>query len=93
MRAPGLFLMRVAHPDICLKSSCRRTQSTSRSTGGFCPSFDEHCQKRDRRIAAQTSEPGFQGKISVAVAVAGRVVSIDVIDNGMGFPRRTGKTP
>jgi two-component system nitrogen regulation sensor histidine kinase NtrY len=38
-------------------------------------------------IAAHTGETGFQGKISVAVAVGGRVVTIDVIDNGKGFPK------
>jgi two-component system, NtrC family, nitrogen regulation sensor histidine kinase NtrY len=38
-------------------------------------------------IAAHTGEAGFQGKISVEVTVAGHAVTIDVIDNGKGFPK------
>jgi two-component system nitrogen regulation sensor histidine kinase NtrY len=38
-------------------------------------------------IAAYTGEAGFRGKILVAVSVANQAVTIDVIDNGKGFPK------
>ncbi|MCI0598671.1 MAG: ATP-binding protein, partial [Beijerinckiaceae bacterium] len=38
-------------------------------------------------IGEHTSESGFKGKISVTVEVAGNDVTIDVIDNGKGFPK------
>ncbi len=83
-----LFLMRVAHPDIVFEDKM--------PNGPVHVPFDRRLlsqaltnivKNATEGIAAHTGEPGFQGKISVAAAVAGRVVSIDVIDNGMGFPR------
>jgi two-component system nitrogen regulation sensor histidine kinase NtrY len=83
-----LFLMREGHPDIVFEDKL--------PDGPVHVPFDRRLlsqaltnivKNATEGIAAHTGESGFQGKISVAAAVAGRVVSIDVIDNGMGFPK------
>ncbi|HUB62889.1 MAG TPA: PAS domain-containing sensor histidine kinase [Methylocella sp.] len=83
-----LFLMRVAHPDILFEDKLPE--------GSIRVPFDRRLlsqaltnivKNATEGIAAHPGESGFQGKISVAVTVAGRIVSIDVIDNGAGFPR------
>ena len=83
-----LFLMRVAHPDIEFEDKTPddpvRVPFDRRL---FSQALTNIVKNATEGIAAHTDEPGFHGKISVAVAVAGRVVSVDVIDNGMGFPK------
>jgi two-component system nitrogen regulation sensor histidine kinase NtrY len=83
-----LFLMRVAHPDIVFEDKTPddpvRVPFDRRL---FSQALTNIVKNATEGIAAHTAEPGFQGHISVAVAVAGRVVSLDVIDNGMGFPK------
>jgi two-component system nitrogen regulation sensor histidine kinase NtrY len=83
-----LFLMRVAHPGILFEDRLPQ--------GPVLVPFDRRLlaqaltniiKNATEGIAANTSKTGFQGKISVAVAVAGRGVTIDVIDNGKGFPK------
>ena len=84
-----LFLMRVAHPDIVFEDKLpQEPVHVPFRPAAHVPGFDEHRQERDRRdCRALASDPGLQGKISVAVTVAGRMVAIDVIDNGKGFPK------
>ncbi|MGQ0446075.1 MAG: ATP-binding protein [Beijerinckiaceae bacterium] len=83
-----LFLMRVAHPSIVFEDRLPQ--------GQIIVPFDRRLlaqaltnivKNATEGIAARTSETGFQGKITVAVAVAGRAVTIDIIDNGNGFPK------
>ncbi|MGH6823835.1 MAG: sensor histidine kinase, partial [Methylocella sp.] len=83
-----LFLMRVAHPGILFEDRLPQ--------GPVLVPFDRRLlaqaltnivKNATEGIAAHASEPGFQGKISVAVAVGGRGVTLDVIDNGKGFPK------
>ncbi len=83
-----LFLMRVAHPNIVFEDKLpqepvhvpfdRRLMSQA---------LTNIVKNATEGIAALASDSGFQGKISVAVTVAGRMVAIDVIDNGKGFPK------
>jgi two-component system nitrogen regulation sensor histidine kinase NtrY len=83
-----LFLMRVAHPDILFEELLPQDPvHVPFDRRLLSQALTNIVKNATEGIAAQTSEPGFQGKISVAVAIAGRVVSIDVIDNGMGFPK------
>ena len=83
-----LFLMRVAHADIEFEDKTPdapvRVPFDRRL---FSQALTNIVKNATEGIAAHTDDPGFHGKISVAVAVAGRVVSVDVIDNGMGFPK------
>ncbi|MGH8513352.1 MAG: sensor histidine kinase, partial [Gammaproteobacteria bacterium] len=83
-----LLLMRVAHPGIVFEDRLPQ--------GQIIVSFDRRLlaqaltnivKNATEGIAARTSESGFQGKISVAAAVARRTVTIDIIDNGNGFPK------
>jgi len=83
-----LFLMRVAHPGILFED--RLPQDPVRVPFDrrlLAQALTNIVKNATEGIAAHTSETGFQGKISVAVAVAGRAVAIDVIDNGKGFPK------
>jgi two-component system, NtrC family, nitrogen regulation sensor histidine kinase NtrY len=83
-----LFLMRVAHPGILFED--RLPQDSVRVPFDrrlLAQALTNIVKNATEGIAARTSETGFQGKISVSVAVAGRAVTIDVIDNGKGFPK------
>jgi two-component system, NtrC family, nitrogen regulation sensor histidine kinase NtrY len=83
-----LFLMRVAHPDIVFEDKMPNDPvRVAFDRRLLSQALTNIVKNATEGIAAHTSEPGFRGKISVAVAVAGRVVSIDVIDNGAGFPK------
>jgi two-component system, NtrC family, nitrogen regulation sensor histidine kinase NtrY len=83
-----LFLMRVAHADIDFEDKTPdapvRVPFDRRL---FSQALTNIVKNATEGIAAHTDEPDFHGKISVAVGVAGRIVSVDVIDNGMGFPK------
>jgi two-component system nitrogen regulation sensor histidine kinase NtrY len=83
-----LFLMRVAHPDIAFEEKMPddavRVPFDRRLLSQALTNIVKNATEG---IAAHAAEPGFQGKISVAVVVAGGVVFIDVIDNGAGFPK------
>jgi len=83
-----LFLMRVAHPNIVFEDKMPYEP--------ICVPFDRRLlsqaltnivKNATEGIAVYAGEPGFEGKISVAATLAGSVVSIDVIDNGAGFPK------
>src|SRR5579883_1835177 len=83
-----LFLMRVAHPDLVFEEKMpgeavhvpfdRRLLSQA---------LTNIVKNATEGIAAHVGDPGFQGKVSVTVSLAGRVVFIDVTDNGKGFPK------
>lgn len=83
-----LFLMKVAHPDISFEERL--------PPGPVLVPFDRRLlaqaltnivKNATEGIAAYAGEAGFQGKISVNVTAANHAVTIDVIDNGKGFPR------
>ncbi|HET6377978.1 MAG TPA: PAS domain-containing sensor histidine kinase [Methylocella sp.] len=83
-----LFLMRVGHPNITFEEKL--------PAGPVHVPFDRRLlaqaltnivKNATEGIAEHAGEAGFQGKISVAVNVAGNAVTIDVIDNGKGFPK------
>ncbi|HTV32979.1 MAG TPA: PAS domain-containing sensor histidine kinase [Methylocella sp.] len=83
-----LFLMRVAHPDIGFEDKLPE--------GKIEVPFDRRLlsqaltnivKNATEGIAARAPQADYKGKISVAAGLAGNVVSIDVIDNGKGFPR------
>lgn len=82
-----LFLMRVAHPGILFEDQLPhdpvRVPFDRRL---LAQALTNVVKNATEGIAAHTGA-GFLGKISVAVAVAGRAVTIDVIDNGKGFPK------
>jgi two-component system nitrogen regulation sensor histidine kinase NtrY len=83
-----LFLMRVAHPDIVFEEQLPQDPvQVPFDRRLLSQALTNIVKNATEGIAAQTSDPRPPGKISVAVAVAGRIVSIDVIDNGMGFPK------
>jgi two-component system, NtrC family, nitrogen regulation sensor histidine kinase NtrY len=83
-----LFLMRVAHADISFEDQL--------PAGPVRVPFDRRLlaqaltnivKNATEGIAARTDDAGFRGKISVAVAAASQTTTIDVIDNGKGFPK------
>ncbi|HEY4846985.1 MAG TPA: PAS domain-containing sensor histidine kinase [Methylocella sp.] len=83
-----LFLMRVAHPGILFED--RLPHDSVRVPFDrrlLSQALTNIVKNATEGIAARTGETGFQGKISVAVTVAGHAVTIDVIDNGNGFPK------
>jgi two-component system nitrogen regulation sensor histidine kinase NtrY len=83
-----LFLMRVAHPAIVFEE--RLPQDSVQVPFDrrlLAQALTNIVKNATEGIAAHTGEPGFEGKISVAATVAGRTVTIDVIDNGNGFPK------
>ena len=83
-----LFLMRAAHPSILFED--RLPQDPVRVPFDrrlLSQALTNIVKNATEGIAAHPGEAGFQGKISVAVAVAARDVTIDVIDNGKGFPK------
>jgi two-component system nitrogen regulation sensor histidine kinase NtrY len=83
-----LFLMRVAHPGILFEDRLPQDPVwVPFDRRLLAQALTNIVKNATEGIAAHTGETGFQGKISVAVAVAGRVVTIDVIDNGKGFPK------
>jgi two-component system, NtrC family, nitrogen regulation sensor histidine kinase NtrY len=83
-----LFLMRVAHADISfedqLPSGPVRVPFDRRLLAQALTNIVKNAAEG---IAARTDDAGFHGKISVAVAAASQSVTIDVIDNGKGFPK------
>jgi two-component system nitrogen regulation sensor histidine kinase NtrY len=83
-----LFLMRVAHPSILFEDRLPQGQViVPFDRRLLAQALTNIVKNATEGIAARTCEAGFQGKISVAVAVAGRAVTIDIIDNGNGFPK------
>jgi two-component system, NtrC family, nitrogen regulation sensor histidine kinase NtrY len=83
-----LFLMRVGHPDIVFEEQLPQDPvHVPFDRRLLSQALTNIVKNATEGITAQTSDPGSPGKISVAVGVAGRIVSIDVIDNGMGFPK------
>jgi len=83
-----LFLMRVAHPGILFEDRLPQDPVwVPFDRRLLAQALTNIVKNATEGIAAHTGETGFQGKISVAVAVAGRAVTIDVIDNGKGFPK------
>jgi two-component system nitrogen regulation sensor histidine kinase NtrY len=83
-----LFLMRVAHPDIVFEERL--------PPGPVQVPFDRRLlaqaltnivKNATEGIAARAGQAGFQGKIVVEAAVASQTITIDVIDNGKGFPK------
>jgi hypothetical protein len=82
-----LFLMRVAHPGILFEDRLPQIWSGPVRPAALAQALTNIVKNATEGIAAHTGETGFQGKISVAVAVAGRAITIDVIDNGKGFPK------
>jgi two-component system nitrogen regulation sensor histidine kinase NtrY len=83
-----LFLMRVAHPAISIEDRLLADP--------VCVPFDRRLlaqaltniiKNATEGIAARGGEAGFAGRITVALAVVDQTVTIDVIDNGKGFPK------
>lgn len=83
-----LFLMRVAHPDIVFEDHLPEApvrvpfdrQLLSQALTNIIKNATEG-------IGEQPEGAEGQGRISVTLAITGQGVTIDVIDNGKGFPR------
>jgi len=83
-----LFLMRVAHPDIVFEEKLEEEPiEVPFDRRLLSQALQNIVKNATEGIAAYSPEEGFQGKIAVGVAIAGGVASIDVIDNGKGFPK------
>lgn len=83
-----LFLMRVAHADILFEHHLPRDPiQVPFDRRLLAQALTNIVKNATEGIAARAGEANFRGKISVAVAVAGQAVTIDVIDNGKGFPK------
>ena len=83
-----LFLMRVGHPEIAfeeqLPAAPIRAPFDRRLLAQALANIVKNAAEG---IAERASEDGFKGMLSVTVAVSGKTVFIDVIDNGKGFPK------
>jgi two-component system, NtrC family, nitrogen regulation sensor histidine kinase NtrY len=83
-----LFLMRVGHPEIAFEEHMPaapvRVPFDRRLLAQAVTNIVKNAAEG---IAERTGEEEFKGMISVTVAVVGKNVFIDVIDNGKGFPK------
>ncbi len=83
-----LFLMRVAHPNILFEDHLPEEQIHGRFDRRLLSQALTNIVKNATEgIEALEAEGGFQGHISVSLAVVEDTVFIDVIDNGKGFPK------
>jgi two-component system, NtrC family, nitrogen regulation sensor histidine kinase NtrY len=83
-----LFLMRVGHQNILFEDHLPNTPvHVPFDRRLLAQALTNIVKNATEGIAEQSGEEGFKGKISVTVTVAGNDVSIDVIDNGKGFPK------
>lgn len=83
-----LFLMRVAHPDIVFEDRLPDDQvRVPFDRRLLSQALTNIVKNATEGIAEQPEETGIQGRISVTLAITGQSVTIDVIDNGKGFPR------
>ncbi|MCL2385463.1 MAG: PAS domain-containing sensor histidine kinase [Alphaproteobacteria bacterium] len=83
-----LFLMRVAHPDIVFEDRLPEEKiEVPFDRRLLSQALTNIVKNATEGIAMHASGADFKGKISVAAGQAGNVVVIDVIDNGVGFPR------
>ncbi len=83
-----LFLMRVAHPDIIFEDRLPDGQvRVPFDRRLLSQALTNIIKNATEGIAEQPGETGLQGFISVTLTMTGQGVTIDVIDNGKGFPR------
>ncbi|HWY76786.1 MAG TPA: ATP-binding protein, partial [Verrucomicrobiae bacterium] len=83
-----LFLMRVGHSDISFEDHLPKEPiHVPFDRRLLAQALTNIVKNATEGIAERSSEEGFKGKISVTVTVVGNDVSIDVIDNGKGFPK------
>ncbi len=83
-----LFLMRVAHPDIVFEEHLPDHLLHGRFDRRLLAQALTNIVKNAiEGIAAQAEQASFEGRVSVKLSVGGQSVTIDVIDNGKGFPR------
>jgi two-component system, NtrC family, nitrogen regulation sensor histidine kinase NtrY len=83
-----LFLMRVAHPDITFEDRLPDGQvRVPFDRRLLSQALTNIIKNATEGIAEQPGEKGVQGLISVTLTMTGQGVTIDVIDNGKGFPR------
>jgi two-component system, NtrC family, nitrogen regulation sensor histidine kinase NtrY len=82
-----LFLMRVAHAHIAFEEQLPpEPVQVPFDRRLLAQALTNIIKNAAEGIAANASEAGFKGKITVACSVADQTVTIDVIDNGKGFP-------
>jgi len=88
-----LFMMRVAHPAIVFLDNLPDTPITAKFDRRLIGQAVQNILKNGTegiaaRIAAGHEEPGYKGRILLVVtASAGKMLTIDVLDNGIGFPK------
>jgi two-component system nitrogen regulation sensor histidine kinase NtrY len=83
-----LFLMRVAHPDIDFEEQLPDHPVLGRFDRRLISQALTNIVKNATEgIEAHAGDAGFRGQISVGLSVAAETATIDVIDNGKGFPR------
>ncbi|MCI0468047.1 MAG: PAS domain-containing sensor histidine kinase [Beijerinckiaceae bacterium] len=83
-----LFLMRVAYPEIAFEDRLPAAPvHVPFDRRLLAQALTNIVKNATEGIAEHPSEDGFKGKVSVTVSVAGNDVTIDVIDNGKGFPK------
>lgn len=83
-----LFLMRVAHPDILFSDQLPEQPILARFDRRLLSqALTNIIKNATEGIAARQGEgDGSEGRISVAIEAAGKILSIDIVDNGKGFP-------
>src|ERR1700740_1127466 len=83
-----LFLMRVGHPEIAFEEHMPAAPiQVPFDRRLLAQAVTNIVKNAAEGIAERTGEEGFKGMISVTVTVTGKNVTIDVIDNGKGFPK------